>query len=211
MALTEFQRDVCRLLAENRIRSGESYLAGGAALNELFHAPRRSRDLDLFSRDERVDLGVLQAEISNTCADAAVVSSTDAVLRVRLGGTAVDFVRHRYAPLEPPRPGPGGIAVAGLADLAAMKLAAVAQRGVRRDFWDLRAMAEAGVSLRDAGRAYVRRFGVAEADLYDVARSLTYFEDAEKEPVLPAGLSPETWDETKAFFRTHAAELLPGV
>ena len=48
MALTEFQRDVCRLLAGNRIRSGESYVAGGAALNELIRAPRVSRDLDLF-------------------------------------------------------------------------------------------------------------------------------------------------------------------
>jgi hypothetical protein len=48
MALTEFQRGVCRLLAENRIRSGESYVAGGAALNELLHAPRRSRAIDLF-------------------------------------------------------------------------------------------------------------------------------------------------------------------
>ena len=35
MALTAFQRDVCRLLAGNRLRSGESYVAGAAALNEL--------------------------------------------------------------------------------------------------------------------------------------------------------------------------------
>jgi hypothetical protein len=49
MALTAFQRDVCRLLGENRIRSGESYVAGGvAALNEILRAPRVSRDLDLF-------------------------------------------------------------------------------------------------------------------------------------------------------------------
>ncbi len=48
MALTEFQRDVCRLLAENRIRSGDSYVAGGAALNELLASPRRSRDIDPF-------------------------------------------------------------------------------------------------------------------------------------------------------------------
>lgn len=53
MALTEFQRAVCRLLAENRIRSGESYVAGGAALNELLRAPRRSRDLDLFHDTEQ--------------------------------------------------------------------------------------------------------------------------------------------------------------
>jgi len=48
MALTAFQRDVCRLLADNRLRSGESYLAGAAALNELLRAPRLSRDIDLF-------------------------------------------------------------------------------------------------------------------------------------------------------------------
>jgi hypothetical protein len=48
MALTPIQRDVCRLLAASRIASGESYVAGGVALNELLAAPRLSRDIDLF-------------------------------------------------------------------------------------------------------------------------------------------------------------------
>jgi hypothetical protein len=48
MVLTPLQRDTCRLLARNRIASGESYVAGDAALNELLSAPRLSRDLDLF-------------------------------------------------------------------------------------------------------------------------------------------------------------------
>lgn len=48
MALTALQRAVCGLLAENRIASGESYVAGGAALNELIAASRISRDVDLF-------------------------------------------------------------------------------------------------------------------------------------------------------------------
>jgi len=48
MAITGFQRAVCRLLAETRIASGESYVAGGVALNELLAAPRQSRDIDLF-------------------------------------------------------------------------------------------------------------------------------------------------------------------
>lgn len=52
MALTLFQRDVCRLLADTRLRSGESYVAGGAALNELLRAPRLSRDIDLFHDTE---------------------------------------------------------------------------------------------------------------------------------------------------------------
>ena len=52
MALTEFQRITCRLLAQNRIAGGEAYLAGGATLNELIAAPRISRDVDLFHDTE---------------------------------------------------------------------------------------------------------------------------------------------------------------
>lgn len=48
MALTNFQRSVCQLLARSRIAAGESYLAGGATLNEVIGAPRISRDVDLF-------------------------------------------------------------------------------------------------------------------------------------------------------------------
>jgi hypothetical protein len=48
VALTPIQRELCRLLAESRIASGESYVAGGAALNEVLGAPRLSRDVDLF-------------------------------------------------------------------------------------------------------------------------------------------------------------------
>lgn len=48
MALTPFQRDVCRVLAERRRNGGESYVAGGIALNLALEAQRLSRDLDLF-------------------------------------------------------------------------------------------------------------------------------------------------------------------
>ncbi|MBY0493118.1 MAG: carbohydrate kinase family protein [Cyanobacteria bacterium] len=48
MALTIFQRDVCRLLAGRRRTGGESYVAGGMALNVALAAHRISRDLDLF-------------------------------------------------------------------------------------------------------------------------------------------------------------------
>lgn len=48
MALTELQRDLCRLIAQNRIDQGESYVAGGVALNVLLDGTRVSRDIDLF-------------------------------------------------------------------------------------------------------------------------------------------------------------------
>jgi hypothetical protein len=52
MGLSPLQRRVCRLLARARIERGESYVAGGAALNELLGAPRLSRDIDLFHDTE---------------------------------------------------------------------------------------------------------------------------------------------------------------
>jgi hypothetical protein len=53
MALTALQRRICLLLAEQRKLGGESYVAGGAALNELLGGARRSRDVDLFHDTEQ--------------------------------------------------------------------------------------------------------------------------------------------------------------
>jgi hypothetical protein len=62
MALTEFQRAVCRLIAENRIAHGESYVAGGAALNTVIESPRTSRDIDLFHDTEEALLASWDAD-----------------------------------------------------------------------------------------------------------------------------------------------------
>jgi hypothetical protein len=48
MPLTHFQREVCRLLAQSREKNSQSYIAGGAALNELLPSSRQSRDIDIF-------------------------------------------------------------------------------------------------------------------------------------------------------------------
>lgn len=48
MAITPFQAGILRLLAARRRETGESYVAGGVALNLLLETPRRSRDIDLF-------------------------------------------------------------------------------------------------------------------------------------------------------------------
>lgn len=46
MALTPLQQRVCRVLADQRKAAGESYVAGGGALNELLRGLRKSRDID---------------------------------------------------------------------------------------------------------------------------------------------------------------------
>ncbi len=85
---------------------------------------------------------------------------------------------------------------------------ACARRGLRRDFWDLYAIAQAGLPLHEAIAAFLARFGKGEADAYHLIRALTYFEDAEKEPALPRGLTARRWAEIKRFFLTEAPKLL---
>jgi len=48
MALTAFQGEVLRLLADNRRKTPGSYVAGGLALNFVLGTPRVSRDIDVF-------------------------------------------------------------------------------------------------------------------------------------------------------------------
>ncbi|WP_437730650.1 nucleotidyl transferase AbiEii/AbiGii toxin family protein [Sorangium sp. So ce1335] len=183
------------------------YLAGGTAVAvHLRH--RRSLDLDLFSMSADIDLMMLAQAVRVVVPDLQVISMTDAALRIRVGDVPVDIVRYPHRLLEAPEPGPEAFPVAGVRDLAAMKLAAIARRGLRRDFWDLYALAEERLPLRDAAAAYVAKFGVSEADMYHVLRSLTYFEDAEKDPVYPRGLTSTRWERMKRFFLEEAPELL---
>jgi hypothetical protein len=203
-ALTREQRRALdRLIAAQPSRA--VYLAGGCAVAvHLGH--RRSRDLDLFSFAE---LSFEPYRALTASPDVTVLAETDAALSLRVGDVPVDIVRYPYPLVDPPVAGPGGAPTAGLRDLAAMKLAAIAKRGLRRDFWDLWAIANASVTLVEAGEVYKRRFGRSQADLYHVWRALTFFDDAEREPVFPEGLSARKWSTIRRFFEDAARELLP--
>jgi len=183
-----------------------TYLAGGVAVAvHLGH--RRSRDLELFTYVDAVSIEPFRALTAE--ADVELVAATEVAVHLRLGATPVDVVRYRYPLLEPTLPGPGGWPTASLLDLATMKLAAISRRGLRRDFWDLAEIVASGIPLVRAGEAFRARFGKSEADLYHIARSLTFFDDAERDPVLPEGMTPRRWARIRADFESLAATLLP--
>ena len=163
--------------------------------------PRAEEMWGIFERE-----GMLQGACSEREAPTRIL---DQALSLRIGDVPVDIVRYPYPLVDPAILGPGGAPTAGLRDLAAMKLAAIAKRGLRRDFWDLWAIANAGVTLVEAGEVYKRRFGRSQADLYHVWRALTFFDDAERESVFPEGLSARRWSTIRRFFEDAARELLP--
>lgn len=84
MALTDLQRRICLLLADHRRRSGESYVAGGVALNELLRSRRLSHDVDLFHDTEA-------ALAATWAADRAALAA--AGLRVTATREAPSFVQ----------------------------------------------------------------------------------------------------------------------
>jgi hypothetical protein len=185
------------------------YLAGGTAI-ALWLRHRQSLDLNFFTRGLDARLPDVRDEFIAALDGSQVISETDAAVSIKYLGTALDIVRYPY-PLLQPITLREGIPVAGLLDLATMKLAAVARRGIRRDFWDLEVLVSEGrLALDTALDAYVGKFGVHHSDRYHVIRALTYFDDAEAEPIFPRGLSVEGWERIKAFFRQQAPRLLRG-
>ncbi|HPA51422.1 MAG TPA: nucleotidyl transferase AbiEii/AbiGii toxin family protein [Thermoanaerobaculia bacterium] len=189
-------------------RMADFYLAGGTAVAvHLGH--RLSLDLDFFSVRPDADLDAVRDSVRHAFAEASTVAQTDTAVQLLCDGAPIDLVRYPYPPLRAIEQTADGVAVASLLDLAAMKLGALSRRGLRRDFWDLAEIVRrGGVSLEEACRAYRERYGVAEADLYHVLRSLAWFEDAERDPMYPAGLTEAGWRDIQAFFLREAPKLL---
>ena len=88
-----------------------------------------------------------------------------------------------------------------------MKIEEVASRGSRKDFVDLRMLCHAGLTLDAAFDLFERKYGTSRTDRYHRLRALTYFEDAEREPMLDMRTSFD-WNEAKQFFTTEAPRLL---
>lgn len=211
MAETSFLAEEQRRALDRLSRRAELrgfYLAGGCAI-AIHLGHRRSLDLDFFSAEPGADLAAVERAAAEVFSRCEVVARSDVTVQLLCDGARLDFVRYPYPPLEPPVSSEHGVGVAGLLDLGVMKLAAIARRGLRRDFWDLHEIVERGHQpLRQLGVAYRSRFGVREADLYHVLKALTYFDDAERDPALPAGLTAAGWDGIKAFFRREAPKLV---
>ena len=94
--------------------------------------------------------------------------------------------------------------VASARDLGAMKLLAIAQRGSRKDFVDVYELLRNGAVLRRMLEDFREKFN---ADPISALRGLTYFDDAETEP-MPEMLSTVEWRTMKRTIESSVREVM---
>jgi hypothetical protein len=201
--LVQRQQDVLTRLGP-ALNGRGFYLGGGTAVAlHLWH--RRSVDLDWFTADRLGDPLRLAAQLRGLGIHFVTSQTAAGTLYGTVSGVRVSLIQYHYALLKPTvlwRP--GRCRVASLADLAAMKLSAVAQRGAKKDFVDLFALVRAGISLRLALRSYERKYGVTEVG--HVLYALSYFDDADRER-MPKMLWDIDWRTVKQSIRNDLLDL----
>lgn len=176
----------------------EFALGGGTSLALRF-GHRLSIDLDFFTVDEfSPELVLTELGLKN----ATIVARATNSLTLDTGGIKLDLLRHAYPTLrEVERI--EGISLVSLPDLAAMKLNAIANRGSKKDFYDVAELL-GHFSIQEMIGFFAAKY--PDTDPFTVIRSLAWFDDAEMDPD-PVSLKGMTWQEVKSEVGKMLADL----
>jgi hypothetical protein len=158
------------------------FLVGGTAL-ALQIGHRRSIDLDLFSQKD-FDENALLAEIEEKYGFSLDFQSNN-TLKGQINGVKVDFISHKY-PLVHAMLNEGGIRMANLADIAAMKINAITGNGTRlKDFVDI-AYLSGYLSTVEMMESYQAKYSTRNAIM--AIKAMGYFLDIDfTEPIEMTG------------------------
>lgn len=176
------------------------YLAGGTALAlQLGH--RTSVDFDFYA-PEKFDEMRFETDLVQQLNGFKVTQRSPGTLIGQVQRVDLSFFYYPYPLLEPLIPAET-LHLISIADIAAMKLIAISQRGVRRDFLDLYVIA------KDRGFGTVfdwtqKKF--SQFDPYVCLKALTYFEDADRDESGRGMQLKErvSWATVKTFFEQQA-------
>ena len=149
-------------------------LVGGTSL-ALQIGHRISIDLDLFGNRPFEVQEIL--DLMQPLGDVKALSQSKHILILNINGIKVDFVNYRY-PLIQDIKLVDNIRLASIADIAAMKLAAIAGRGRKRDFTDVFFLLK-HFSLSEIIGFYNAKY--TDGNEMIIVRSLTYFGDADND------------------------------
>jgi len=168
-------------------------LVGGTAL-ALYWGHRLSVDIDFFS-DKKINLDDLEGEISQI-PGAMLFSKNPIGLVYIINNIKTDFVNFPYSFFYPSQ-SKEEFFIANIDDVVSLKLGALANRGAKKDFYDLYYVLQ-HYRLDQLIELYQKKFNVA--DVLPLLKSLIYFEDAE-DGLPPVLLKDKklTWPQVKKF------------
>jgi len=180
----------------------KAYLAGGTALAlQLGH--RISYDLDFFTQEE-FDEEMLLPEIKKI-SDFQLEKIAWRAILGKFKGVRFGIFYYKY-PLLYMAKKFGMINVTDVRDIAAMKIAAIASRGTKRDFVDLYFICKETASLPEAIQLYDKKYKNLATTEMHIMKSLVYFEDAESDET-PKMLKEAEWPEMKRYFEKEVKKL----
>lgn len=179
------------------------YLADGtSAALQLGH--RQSVDLDYFVDHAFGDGLALAARIKEVVPEFKIVETAPGTVHGEAQGVPISFIEFRYPLLGPTIRWPEGHgAMANLDDFTAMKLSAIAQRGHRKDFYDVYALGISHKPLPGLIASYLERFGILNP--IHVLIGLIYFADADRQ-VDPKILWSVSWQGVKETISIWVAD-----
>lgn len=180
----------------------KAYLAGGSAL-ALHLGHRYSHDFDFFSR-YHLNTQNLVKELSQRGKFEKEMVSSDTILGV-FRGIKFSFFYLEY-PLIKKTKSFLNIALADSADIGAMKIAAIVDRGTKRDFVDLYFLVQKKYSLEQILAFYEQKYQKLSENVYSILKGLSYFEDAEASQ-MPSLIEKISWLEVKKLFQKEAVRL----
>ncbi len=180
------------------------YLAGGTALAlRIGHRP--SVDFDWFAPSIGDPEQILRSLTAQDLAPT-VVSTGPETFYVLIETVQVSFIGYDYPLLEPiERADTTSPPLAGIADIAAMKLSAIANRGARKDFIDLFFIIRDHIPLQRCLELFQRKY--AQRDIGHIVRSLLYFADADQEPPVAIN-TPISWNAIKKSLEQETLRLI---
>jgi hypothetical protein len=161
-------------------------LVGGTALAvHLRH--RQSRDLDFFYTDSTLDLAALERRLTRL-GSFAVSTRAPGTLNGILGSAKLQFLdAHDQVDLDEPKPH-AGIPVSSLADVFAMKVKVIGDRGELRDYFDLKRIEElTGRGIEEGIGLYRTRYRVPpeHPSIEHIVEALGYLGDVDEDDLLP--------------------------
>lgn len=168
---------------------GNFALAGGTSL-ALQIGHRISYDLDFFGNQEIIKDEIF--DLLTNCGKIKLISQSTNILIFEINNIKIDFINYRY-PLIKPLILEKNLRLYSIEDICAMKLAAIAGRGKKRDFIDTYFLLKS-YTLNQMLDFYKTKFN--DGSEFLVLKSLVYFDDAEIDLDLNMNI-PIDWIEIK--------------